>query len=112
MNRSPICELCFPANSPWSMASSAWKATGRFKDWPKHAGVLVAGRDMAAVDATCCRIMRIDPSKVAYLRLAAEAGGQIAEHEIHQLDERIAAVATPFALCRIFIAIAWAQDRK
>jgi uncharacterized protein (DUF362 family) len=78
------------------------EGNGPIQGKPKYAGVLVAGRDMAAVDATCCRIMRIDPHKVAYLRLAAEAGGQIAEHEIHQLDEKIAAVETPFELLPYF----------
>jgi uncharacterized protein (DUF362 family) len=78
------------------------EGNGPIQGTPKYAGVLVAGRDMAAVDATCCRIMRIDPQNVAYLRLAAEAGGQIAEHAIHQLDEKIAAVATPFTLLLYF----------
>jgi uncharacterized protein (DUF362 family) len=78
------------------------EGNGPIQGKAKYAGVLVAGRDMAAVDATCCRLMRIDPYKVAYLRLAAEAGGQIAEHGIHQLDEKIAAVATPFTLLPFF----------
>ena len=78
------------------------EGNGPIQGTPKHAGVLVAGRDMAAVDATCCRIMRIDPYKLAYLRLAAEAGGQIAENGIHQLDENIAAVATLFTLLPYF----------
>jgi uncharacterized protein (DUF362 family) len=78
------------------------EGNGPIQGKPKYAGVLVAGRDIAAVDATCCRIMRIDPSKVAYLRLAAKAGGQIAESAIHQLGERIAAVETPFDLLPYF----------
>jgi uncharacterized protein (DUF362 family) len=78
------------------------EGNGPIQGTAKHAGILVAGRDMAAVDATCCRIMRIDPRKVAYLRLAAEAGGQIEEHEIHQLGETIASVATPFTLLPYF----------
>jgi len=32
-------------------------------------GVLVAGADPVAVDATCCRLMRIDPMRIGYLRL-------------------------------------------
>jgi uncharacterized protein (DUF362 family) len=78
------------------------EGNGPIQGKPKYAGVLVAGRDIAAVDATCCRIMRIDPSKVAYLRLAADAGGQIAERAIHQLGEQIAAVETPFDLLPYF----------
>jgi len=59
----------------------------------------VAGRDPVAVDATCCRIMRINPYRVGYLRLAT--GGldaQISEANIQQAGEPIAAVATPFDL--------------
>ena len=59
----------------------------------KPAGVLVAGRDPVAVDATCCRIMGIDPRRIGYLRLAG-----LAEREIRQCGESIAAVATPFEL--------------
>jgi uncharacterized protein (DUF362 family) len=78
------------------------EGNGPIQGTPKYAGILVAGRDLAAVDATCCRIMRIDPYRVAYLRLAAEAGAQIAEREIHQLGEPIAAVETPFELLPYF----------
>lgn len=60
-------------------------------------GVLVMGRDMAAVDATCCRIMRIDPMQIEYLRLASSLG-QINAERIEQRGEPIAAVCTPFEL--------------
>ena len=68
--------------------------------------VLVAGRDPVAVDATCCRIMRIDPARIEYLRLAA--GGvdsRILERNVRQTGEDIAAVATPFALIPEFRSI-------
>ncbi len=78
------------------------EGNGPIQGKPKYAGVLVTGRDAAAVDATCCRIMRINPSKIGYLRLAAEAGGQTVESKIHQLGEPIAAVATPFELLPSF----------
>jgi uncharacterized protein (DUF362 family) len=66
---------------------------------PKSVGVVVAGGDPVAVDATCCRIMRIDPYRIGYLRLAT--GGldaQMSEANIRQAGETIAAVATPFEL--------------
>jgi uncharacterized protein (DUF362 family) len=78
------------------------EGNGPIQGKAKYAGVLVAGRDLAAVDATCCRIMRIDPHKVAYLRLASKAGGRVAEGEIHQLGEPIASVETPFDLLPYF----------
>ncbi len=53
------------------------EGNGPIQGVPKHAGVLVAGRDPVAVDATCCRIMRIDPMKIGYLQLAAGNGAQV-----------------------------------
>jgi uncharacterized protein (DUF362 family) len=78
------------------------EGNGPIQGSPKAAGVLVAGSDPAAVDATCCRIMRIDPNKVGYLRLAAQGGAQISEAGIRQTGENIASVATPFALIPYF----------
>ena len=40
---------------------------------PKEAGVLVMGRNLTAVDATCARIMGIDPYRVKYLSLPLAA---------------------------------------
>lgn len=46
------------------------EGNGPIQGTPKRAGVIVAGRDLAAVDATCCDIMCIDPRKIAYLKMA------------------------------------------
>ncbi len=69
---------------------------------PKPAGVVVSGVDPLAVDATCCRIMGIDPFRIPYLRLAAADPTQLAEQGIQQIGEPIASVANPFALIREF----------
>jgi len=72
---------------------------GPIQGTAKFAGVLVAGSDPVAVDATCCRIMLINPYRVAYLRLAIDdVEAQISEQNIVQTGEAIAAVATPFDL--------------
>lgn len=61
------------------------------------AGVIVAGAHPPSVDATCCRIMQIDPAKVRYLQLvAARTGNQAAE--ILHLGERVENVTRRFAL--------------
>ncbi len=60
-------------------------------------GVLVMGADLAAVDATACRVMGIDPDRIEYMQLAA-ARGHVREGEIEQRGETIASVRTPFAL--------------
>ena len=75
------------------------QGNGPIQGVAKNAGVLVAGADLVAVDATCCRIMRIDPLKIRYLLLASTRGeSQLAEPNIRQTGESIAAVATPFDL--------------
>ncbi len=65
---------------------------------PKQAGVLVMGRNLPAVDATCCRVMGIDPHKITYLQKADNWLGPIDEAYIEQRGERILTVRTPFAL--------------
>ena len=76
---------------------------GPIQGTAKYAGVLVAGSDPVAVDATCCRIMRINPNLIPYLRLATgSVDAQISEQNIQQSGEAIRAVATPFDLISEF----------
>jgi uncharacterized protein (DUF362 family) len=65
---------------------------------PIAAGVLVVGRNPTAVDATCCRIMGVDPTKVGYLRQADGRLGPIGAEAITQRGETPAAVRRDFAL--------------
>jgi uncharacterized protein (DUF362 family) len=75
------------------------EGNGPIQGVPKSAGVLVAGTDPVAVDATCCRIMRIDPRRINYLRLASNGiGGHMAEAHIRQIGASVAQVATKFEL--------------
>jgi uncharacterized protein (DUF362 family) len=74
------------------------EGNGPIQGAPKRVGVLVAGRDPVAVDATCCRIMGIDPLKIRHLLLSAGLESHVAEGNIRQNGESIAAVTTPFEL--------------
>jgi uncharacterized protein (DUF362 family) len=65
---------------------------------PKNTSVLVMGRNLPAVDATCCRIMGIDPMRVAYLSKAANRLGPIKAVYIQQRGETIESVSTNFEL--------------
>jgi len=73
------------------------EGNGPIQGTPKPVGVLVMGRDLVAVDSTCCRIMGIDPEKVSYLRMAADLG-HVHQSRIEQRGETIASVHTNFAL--------------
>ncbi|HZT29924.1 MAG TPA: DUF362 domain-containing protein [Bryobacteraceae bacterium] len=85
------------------------EGNGPIQGTPKTAGVLVVGSDMVAVDATCCRIMGIDPAGVRYLRLA-ERRDQTAAPGVQQIGEPIAAVVTPFRLLPQFRALRLSGD--
>lgn len=65
---------------------------------PKKAGVLVMGRNLTAVDATCARVMGINPYRVRYLAKADGFLGPLAEADILQRGEPIAEVRTEFQL--------------
>jgi uncharacterized protein (DUF362 family) len=61
------------------------------------AGVIVAGAHPPSVDATCCRVMQIDPEKVRYLRLVAQRS-RWNFGDIQQLGESVRSVQKRFAL--------------
>jgi uncharacterized protein (DUF362 family) len=73
------------------------EGNGPIQGTPKPAGVLVMGRDLVAVDATCARVMGIDPEKMGYMQLAADLG-HVHAGRIEQRGETIASVRTNFAL--------------
>jgi uncharacterized protein (DUF362 family) len=75
------------------------EGNGPIQGTPKQVGVLVMGSDLPAVDATCCRIMGIDPARVDYLSMASgRALGAIDEAHIEQRGEAIRTVRSPFEL--------------
>ncbi len=64
----------------------------------RHVGALVMGHDLVAVDATCCRLMRLDPDRIGYLVGGCQRKlGRLRTEEIPQLGESIEALAQPFA---------------
>src|SRR5262249_42224724 len=63
----------------------------------KPMGALIMGHDLVAGDATCCRLMELDPEQIGYLVLGqAKKLGRSNAAEIHQLGEAIEALAKPF----------------
>ncbi|MGO9227617.1 MAG: DUF362 domain-containing protein [Bryobacteraceae bacterium] len=74
------------------------EGNGPIQGVPKPMGVLVAGKNPVAVDATCCRLMRIDPLRMGYMRMAAGDPAALAESNVRQAGESIDSLAQPFAL--------------
>ncbi|MDH3383604.1 MAG: DUF362 domain-containing protein, partial [Deltaproteobacteria bacterium] len=58
------------------------------------------GRNLTSLDATCARIMGIDPYKVVHLAASSGRLGPIRETDIRQRGEIIASVRTDFALVK------------
>jgi uncharacterized protein (DUF362 family) len=62
----------------------------------KPVGALVIGPNLPAVDATCVRLMGLDPYGVRYLTEASGWLGPIHEHNIGQRGEPVATLRTRF----------------
>jgi uncharacterized protein (DUF362 family) len=65
---------------------------------PKPLGLLAIGTNPAAVDATCARIMALDPSRIGYLAIADGHLGPIRDAEIVQRGERWQELVDPFQI--------------
>jgi uncharacterized protein (DUF362 family) len=65
---------------------------------PKQSGVLVMGTNLTAVDATCARLMKINPWRIGYLVDASGRLGPISERHIEQRGESIKSLSQPFQL--------------
>lgn len=70
---------------------------GPLNGQPKQLGVLVMGTDLLAVDATCCRLMQLDPERMGYMILGQRKKlGVLKAGAIQQVGEGIDSLAQPF----------------
>ncbi|MGH7556649.1 MAG: DUF362 domain-containing protein [Gemmatimonadota bacterium] len=65
------------------------EGNGPIQGEPVPSGVLVFGEDPVAVDATCARLMSVDPVRVRYLQEADAFLGNLAEDRVDQLGETV-----------------------
>jgi uncharacterized protein (DUF362 family) len=68
----------------------------------KPCGLLVAGDDPVAVDATCARLMGLVPERIKYLAQAGLLLGHLKSENIRQLGESPESVRTCFAVLDAF----------
>lgn len=78
------------------------EGNGPIQGSAKPSGVLVLGADPVAVDATCARLMNIDPSKVAYIREADAFLGNASAERIVQLGASLEAHQKDFRVLDAF----------
>jgi len=65
---------------------------------PRALGCVVMGTDPVAVDATCARLIGIEPFRVQYLVEAAQFLGNVSARRIRQRGEDPGRLVTPFVL--------------
>ncbi len=77
---------------------TAMEGDGPIMGNPRQLGLIAMGTDPVAVDATCARIIGLDPQKVPYLESAGRHLGVVAADRINQRGEPVSRFATSFAL--------------
>ena len=65
---------------------------------PRHSGVIVLGANLPAVDASCARLMGINPWKVEYLASASGLLGPVSARHIAQRGEPLASLTQTYRL--------------
>jgi uncharacterized protein (DUF362 family) len=76
----------------------AMEGDGPIMGSPRNAGVIVVGANLPSVDATCARLMGIDPWRIEYLSMASGSLGPIGEAHIDQRGESIKSMVQNFHL--------------
>ena len=79
-------------------AVMAMEGDGPIKGRPRQTDFIAMGHDVVSVDATCARVMGLDPTKIPYLREASHYLGHLAEDVIVQRGEDPARYRTRFDL--------------
>jgi len=74
----------------------AMEGDGPIMGRPRPVGFLAIGSDLPAVDATCARIIGLDPLKIPYLSIASAFLGNVAEERIEQRGENPGRYRTQF----------------
>jgi uncharacterized protein (DUF362 family) len=69
---------------------------GPIRGRARDLGFLAMGTDLLAVDATCARVIGLDPTKMPYLSVPSAFLGHIAEARIDQRGERLDRYRTRF----------------
>ena len=77
-------------------AITAMEGDGPIMGKPRPLGFVAIGTDLPAVDATCARVIGLDPAKIPYLDPAAQFLGNIDERRIEQRGESPSRYATRF----------------
>jgi uncharacterized protein (DUF362 family) len=93
-----ILDICatVPIHFVIADAIMAMEGNGPLNGNPRPLSRIVLADDPVAADATCSRLMGLDPQKVVHIQSAAQFIGNSSKARIDQLAEPVSAPATPF----------------
>lgn len=77
-------------------AVTAMEGDGPIMGKARHVGCVAMGQDLVAVDATCARMIGLDPLQIRYLREAGVFLGNVKEPRIEHRGEPLSRYATSF----------------
>ena len=83
-------------------AITAMEGDGPIMGSPKQTGFLALGTDLVAVDATCSRVMNLNPAQIPYLLEADRFLGNIDEARVMHRGDRPERFATTFEVIEAF----------
>jgi uncharacterized protein (DUF362 family) len=81
---------------------TAMEGDGPIMGRPRELGMLAMGTDLVAVDATCARVIGLDPWKIPYLRTASAFLGNVDSRRIVSVGESPSRYATQFDIVEHF----------
>jgi uncharacterized protein (DUF362 family) len=79
-------------------AITTMEGDGPINGVAKHLGYVILGKDLAAVDATCIRMMKLNPHDFPYISLAGKVVGNIEEDMIDISGPVPTAIATAYKM--------------
>jgi uncharacterized protein (DUF362 family) len=93
-----ILDVCatVPVHFVIADAIMAMDGNGPLNGSPRPLNRIVLADDPVAADATCARLMGLDPNKVAHIRVGTEFLGNSSAQRIRQLGEPVSAPEVPF----------------
>ncbi len=93
-----ILDVCatVPVHFVIADAIVAMEGNGPLNGHPRALNRIVLADDPVAADATCARLMGLDPTRITHIRIGAQFVGNVASEHIDQVAEAVCAPVSPF----------------
>jgi len=93
-----ILDVCatVPVHFVIADAIVAMEGNGPLHGQPRPLNRIVLADDPVAADATCARLMGLDPTRITHIRIGAQFLGNVSNERIDQVAEAVCAPANPF----------------